>query len=501
MMGLGRRASSYSLLIGIAFGAAGVRCCYALDANGVLVLYNNASSEGRDIAQYYAAAHPGVRLLGLSNVPAGEEINVSTYLQVIRPQVRAALDDSIDAIVTTRGLPLRIYNDRTPDAYPYNYVDSSGIPRTIVSADSYKRYSSLESELTRVDTFSTWKQLGDQTWWYPPLGSQPSSNPYYRRDAAFSHMDPANTSMRLTARLDGYSEADVINSIRRAQRAYIIPSYQQIVVDDSPAAVAYGASRMGPLVSMLADVGQSYVADNTISAILTAPRPVIGYVSNGVNDGPGGLEPGYVTQQLNFTLANGAIFHTWESYNGVTFQEGAYSAQGQAAQWLKIGGTAAIAHVQEPGGSSLTITNEDRLFQMMLQGYSFGEAAWNATPQLSYVNTVIGDPLMQWKKAMVGDANLDGTVSIADVIEVSQHFGMVDATWRQGDFNGDGIVSISDLIDAISNFGVSDSRLLPPVPMPQAAFSFSAVPEPGCLSVVVLMALAAGRRQRNAVGR
>ena len=69
------------ILLGIAFGAAGVRCCYALDANGVLVLYNNASSEGRDIAQYYAAAHPGETHQGANQETGENELpSHATYL-------------------------------------------------------------------------------------------------------------------------------------------------------------------------------------------------------------------------------------------------------------------------------------------------------------------------------------------------------------------------------------------------------------------------------------
>src|SRR3954470_19966694 len=107
-------AVSYNLLITIAICTMGANWSHALDAKGVLVLYNNASQDGREIADYYASVHPGVRLLGLSNVPTSEEITVSTYLQIIRPQVRAALDDSVDVIVTTKGLPLRINNMFAP---------------------------------------------------------------------------------------------------------------------------------------------------------------------------------------------------------------------------------------------------------------------------------------------------------------------------------------------------------------------------------------------------
>ena len=153
------------------------------------------------------------------------------------------------------------------------------------------------------------------------------------------------------------------------------------------------------------------------------------------------------------------------------------------AGWIRSGGTAGIAHVEEPSGSVYTVTNEDRLFEMMLQGYTFAEAAWNATPQLSYVNTIVGDPLMVWRTPLRGDANLDGTVSIGDFIDVSQNFGASNATWRMGDFNGDGMVTISDLLDAISHFGATDilsgtgGVVLPS----SAASSADAVPEPGLI--------------------
>lgn len=495
MMHVSGRAVNKKLLVFLAALLIGANTSHALDAKGVLVLYNNASDDGRQIADYYATVHPGVRLLGLSNVPTSEEISVSTYLQIIRPQVRAALDASVDVIVTTKGLPLRINNAFAPTSFPYTYTDSSGQQHTVFP-DSYKRYSSLESELTRIDTFGTWKQLGDQTWWYPPAGSNPSANPYFRRDAAFSHTDPQNESMRLSARLDGYSASDVIAGINRAQKAYVLPSYQQVVVDDSPASAAYGVTGMPALANVLANAGQSYIYDNTTNPVLTAPRPVIGYVSHGVNDGVGGLELGYPTQQLRFNLANGAIFHTWESYNGVTFDPDKATGQGLLAGWIRAGGTAGIAHVEEPGASLYTVTNEDRLFQMMLDGYTFAEAAWNATPQLSYVNTVVGDPLMVWRNPLRGDANLDGVVSIADIIDLSQNMGVIDATWRQGDFNGDGVVTIADLIDAITNYGMKDQTLAIGLIPPVSATASAAVPEPAGCALLAFAAISLLRRRR-----
>jgi hypothetical protein len=38
------------------------------------------------------------------------------------------------------------------------------------------------------------------------------------------------------------------------------------------------------------------------------------------------------------------------------------------------------------------------MFKMLLSGYTWAEAAWSSMQQLSYVNTVVGDPLMTWKR-------------------------------------------------------------------------------------------------------
>src|ERR1700681_3687569 len=80
-----------------------------LVAANVLVLYNTASSDGAQIANYYAQIHPGVQLLGINGVdPNSEDISADAYLSTIRPQVLSALTSTIDVIVTTKGLPLRI---------------------------------------------------------------------------------------------------------------------------------------------------------------------------------------------------------------------------------------------------------------------------------------------------------------------------------------------------------------------------------------------------------
>ncbi|HEX3727957.1 MAG TPA: hypothetical protein VHV08_17015, partial [Pirellulales bacterium] len=148
-----------------------------LAASNVLVLYNSASPSGLQIANYYAQVHPGVQLLAINGVdPNSEDITADAYLSTIRPQVQAALTPSIDVIVTTKGLPLRIdVTEPEPTAiFPIlpTYIDPSGTLRQILN---WQSYSSFESELTNINNVSTWQMMGDQSY---TLWGQFSSNPY-----------------------------------------------------------------------------------------------------------------------------------------------------------------------------------------------------------------------------------------------------------------------------------------------------------------------------------
>jgi fibronectin-binding autotransporter adhesin len=103
----------------------------------------------------------------------------------------------------------------------------------------------------------------------------------------------------------------------------------------------------------------------------------------------------------------------------------------------------------------------------------------------------------------IGDLNLDGTVTIADFIDLASHFNQIGtATWQEGDLNYDRNVTIADFIELASNFNASytgetwpisdaDARVLADFAEAQG------VPEPG----MALLAVGAfgwlGRRGRR----
>ncbi len=502
--------------------AAHVTSASGLDAPNVLVLYNGdagPAGDGFQIAAHYAQARPGVHLLPISGIDSilsgstSEEVSADGYLSVIRPQVLSAINgitDSIDVIVTTKGMPLRI--------------DAGSQPAGSTSF-SWKRYSSLESELTRIDSINSLDKMGDQFFFagFPQFDTSLGSNPYYNSGGPFVRLgsDPINGDIRLASRLDGYSVASVNAAIDRAQKVFVVPQGQYVVADDDPTAgvdqLADGGGPGPGLKNVLTNANQAFVYENNDTATTTAPGPVLGYVSHGTNDGTGGLESGYIQNQLQFDLANGAVFLTHESFNALSFDPAHAQSQGLIAEWLEAGGTAGLGHVQEPYNGHDNVTNEDLLFEMLLpangalpgeSGLTFVEAAWNATRQLSYVNTVVGDPLMKFQAWLPGDINLDGTVNLFDVAILQDNW-QEWGTFAQGDVNGDGIVNLFDVAILQDNWqmqiGSASAPLAgegvlvldPDTGMPVVVGS---IPEPSTLlgfSVFLLVGLFCTARGRN----
>jgi uncharacterized protein (TIGR03790 family) len=499
-MGLPRTSSlafSFVVCLSLAFCPA----AQAIDSSNVLVLYNSASSDGLAIANYYAQTHPGVQMLGLNGVGTSENITADDYLNTVRPQVLAAMTPSTDVIVTTKGLPLRIQvTEAAPTAVwpnPPQYTDPNGVLRSI---SNWKQYSSLESELADIDKVSSWQMMGDQS--YTQSGHF-TANPYYNSTASFSH---AAMGTRLTARLDGYTVGQVESAISRAQNAFIGPNNTpagpfHFLIDNDPSK-GY-ATPMVNLSNNLLTAGLPMTYNNTSAFVGSTSGPLIAYDGHGTNQAS--TPPHYITGSLNATLANGAVFNSWESYNAYSFNPGGYSGgQGQVAEWLQIGGTAGVGNVEEPGASSNTVVNEDKMFNMLLNGKTLAEAAWSGTKQLSWVNTVVGDPLMTWRVLLAGDVNMDGLVNQADLEAIGSHWGNSVASggfgWTSGDLNGDGVVDMLDLALMSSTWGQTSSWLaagsataLPGGPTQLVSISSelsdSFIPEP---SALVLMALAGG---------
>jgi hypothetical protein len=184
------------------------------------------------------------------------------------------------------------------------------------------------------------------------------------------------------------------------------------------------------------------------------------------------------------------------------------------AEWLAKGGTAGVGNVAEPGATPNGVINEDQLFKMLIEGKTFAEAAWSAARQLSWVNTVVGDPLMTWKVLLSGDVNMDGLVDMNDLGAMGPYWGTAVTPggygWTMGDLNADGIIDMGDIAMVSSSWGqTSDwsegSLNLTEPPSPFAAALFKSMhpnPEPSTLALLAIGASAlAGYGWRRASRR
>jgi hypothetical protein len=68
------------------------------------------------------------------------------------------------------------------------------------------------------------------------------------------------------------------------------------------------------------------------------------------------------------------------------------------------------------------------------------------------------------RPAVIGDLNLDNTVSISDFIDLSANFNGSSTTWATGDLNYDDLTTIADFIDLSANFNTIYSGSSTPAP-------------------------------------
>jgi autotransporter-associated beta strand protein len=111
-----------------------------------------------------------------------------------------------------------------------------------------------------------------------------------------------------------------------------------------------------------------------------------------------------------------------------------------------------------------------------------------------------GDFAVLIRPTIVGDLNLDGTVSIADFITLASNFNATGtATWEEGDLNYDHNVTIADFITLASNFEMNYAGEAFPIDPADAAqlraFYQANVPEPAVLGLVGGMSVAFWRRR------
>ncbi len=327
--------------------------------NDVVVLINQNSEVSERIGTYFAAKRniPPQNIIRVLT-PVQEEIDSVTFEQ-LREQVETALTicnlkDSINYIVTTKGMPLKVQ-------------------RQIATASS-----SVESELMLI--------LG-------PYASLIGKNgrvisPYYRKATDFTR---SQYGIYLVTRLDGYTETDIINLIDKTSAIPpSIPPIHLFVFDQDPTwnpLLTYLNNYMNQAAEQLQNRRMNVLLDSE-TTFVTSKTHVLGYASWGSNDRNQHL---YTTNaQPHFEWLPGAIAETYVSTSARTFTAPAIYGQSLIADLIAEGVSGAKGYVYEPYASAMSDVSV--LFPMYVDGYTLAEAFFSATPSISWMDVVVGDP-------------------------------------------------------------------------------------------------------------
>lgn len=340
----------------------------------VLVIVNKRSVASREIGAYYVRKRgiPLTNLLTIDTKP-DEAADRTQYEKEIEAPVGAflkahGLTEKILYIVLTTGVPLRIKGGG----------------------------EALRSEVASVDSELTLLYSRMHGAVIPLPG--PAPNPFFRqRDTPFRHpLFP----MYLVTRLDGYNMQDMKALVDRALQAR---NAGKFVIDLKARENNEGNQWLRNAALLLPK--DRLVLDET-GAVLENQKDVIGYAAWGSND------TDRKHRFLHFQWLPGAIATDFVSTNARTFRQPpekwelggswgnpaqtfAGSPQSLTADYLHEGASGASGQVDEP--FLQYCPRPEFVLPAYYSGRNLAESFYMAIPALSWMNVVIGDPLMRLK--------------------------------------------------------------------------------------------------------
>lgn len=341
------------------------------DYRDVAVIINRNSVASMEIGEYFASVReiPPQNLIEI-NATTTEEINDAEF-QSIRTQIENYLTannlkDTINYLVTTKGMPLKI-NRYSAEAGWDNPQNAS---------------ASVESELSLI-----LGRYADRIG-----GNGRVTNPYYLQNGHFTRKQ---YDVYLVTRLDAYTVEEVERMIDRATPPIPLSSSAKFVFDQDPAWQLHLNGVMATAAAKLKEKSFNTLLD-TAAGFVTGQSDVVGYVSWGSNDHTFKVGENY-TALYEATHAKpgnawhrGAIAETYVSTSGRTFNRPVEYGQSLIADLIAEGITGAKGYVYEPFASAMT--EVQILFILYTGGYNLAESFYGSSPFLSWMDVVIGDP-------------------------------------------------------------------------------------------------------------
>jgi uncharacterized protein (TIGR03790 family) len=368
----------------IARGACiGVLLCFTFALRGqtpdqVLVVVNKRSAISREIGSYYIQKR-GVPLVNLVTLSTKAEEDAD------RAQFNREIEGPIGDFLKSRGLTEKILY----------IVLTSGVPLRIKG-----KGEGLRSETASVDSELTLLYARLRGTSVPLAG--PAPNPFFRqRDAPFRH---PWFPLYLVTRLDGYDMRDMKALVDRALRAPGAASRPGRFVIDLKAR-EYDEGNQWLRNAALLLPKDRLVLDETAKVIENIGG-VIAYAGWGSND------TDRKHRFLRFEWLPGAIATEFVSTDGRTFRRPpdaweirgswddpkqffAGSPQSLTADYIHEGASGASGQVDEP--FLQFCPRPEFVLPAYASGRNLAESFYMGIPGLSWMNVVVGDPLMRLK--------------------------------------------------------------------------------------------------------
>ncbi len=325
----------------------------------VAVIINTNSSASRIIGQYFSSRRsiPAGNLIFVQ-VDTTEEID-SVQFNLLRSQVESFLvlnnlQNSINYLVTTKGVPLKVNRGAT-----FSQTSPS---------------SSVENELMLIlGTYSS--HIG---------GAGPQMSPYFYQNAHFSR---AAYGVYLVTRLDAYSVQQVLDLIDRSGPGRQVDSTCPFLFDQDP-------SWSSPLNTYMARAKTALDAKAKVSVLdasttyVTNRQNVLGYMSWGSNDHYQQL---YTQNAIpHNTYVPGAIAETYVSTSGRSFDDPPSYGQSLVADLIAEGVSGVKGYVYEPYSNAMA--HAYLLFDRYVSGYNLAESYFMGSLLVSWMDVVVGDP-------------------------------------------------------------------------------------------------------------
>ncbi|MCE5323841.1 TIGR03790 family protein [bacterium] len=336
----------------------------------VMVVQNQRSTISASITNYYVNARdiPPENVCRIA-CSTDELVSKSEFDTNILAPIRSFLQntnfqDSIDYIVLTKGVPLKVVGTE------YGY----GSPLSITSILTCAGETSVTGDLDNP---------------YGPMVIEPV-------ETAFSHtLDLDGYHLYLVTRLDGYTFDDIKNMIDRSsthEHSGSIVLDRKYVVNPSGSTTLLNGW-LTEAQTILSERGIPTVYDDT-SLFVHDQTGLMGYFSWGSNDGSFTY-----SAYISNTFAPGGIADSYVSSSGRTFlPEDGYpdscpaSSQSLIADMITNGACGVSGFVAEPYTAYATYPQV--LFDRYTKGYNMAESFYMACPKLFWRSVIVGDPLM-----------------------------------------------------------------------------------------------------------